>query len=308
MRLAANAFVFYGTLYSLYNGDRHEWMGALALVLATAYAAVARLELALYRRDRRILLVTLGTALAFVTLAIPIQLESNWITIAWALEALAILWAGFEAGADRLRDTAIVVFALAVGRLVFWDTPWRYRPTFTPVFNRYFLRLGVLRKLGLALFGLTIVKVVTIDISELRQFYRILALLALGLLLLWAAWAYNRFVLDLETLDKSRTDHADLRLYDAAGREIPYALRIRREIQTTEAFQAREFDRGTEGVVFRFSSMGRTAEQKGVAYPVSRYRYLRIRAPTAGRPRRIASTSAAESRSSDWLCQSAARR
>jgi uncharacterized membrane protein len=33
-----------------------------------------------------------------------------------------------------------------------------------------------------------------VDISELRQFYRIVALLALGLVLMGVAWAYQRTV------------------------------------------------------------------------------------------------------------------
>ncbi len=52
------------------------------------------------------------------------------------------------------------------------------------------------------------------------------------------------FVLDVEALGQSRTDHADLRLYDAAGKEIPYALRILRESSTTELLKAEEFNRG----------------------------------------------------------------
>jgi len=50
------------------------------------------------------------------------------------------------------------------------------------------------RVAGLVLFGLTLLKVVFVDISELRQFYRIVALLALGLVLMGVAWAYQRTV------------------------------------------------------------------------------------------------------------------
>jgi uncharacterized membrane protein len=48
------------------------------------------------------------------------------------------------------------------------------------------------RVAGLVLFGMTLVKVVFFDISELEQFYRIVALLALGMVLLGVAWAYQR--------------------------------------------------------------------------------------------------------------------
>jgi len=54
------------------------------------------------------------------------------------------------------------------------------------------LQLRAWRVAGLALFGLTLVKVLLLDIPELRQFYRIVALLALGVVLLVVAWKYQR--------------------------------------------------------------------------------------------------------------------
>ena len=287
VRLAVNPFVFYATCYALLNDDQHDWMAALALLLAVVYSGLARTELALRPSDRRVLLVTLGTALTFVTVAIPVQLESNWITIAWAAEAVALLWAGLETKAQPLRVFSSIVFAMALARFLFLDTPWDSRAAFTPVFNRYFLgtlaltaglaaaaylygrarqraaliaglvgfavlwigssvetltyfsvqadamvgstrpeaveairhlrwagqlalsllwsayaglltaagfrvRLRALRSTGLVVFGFTLAKVVSVDIPELRQFYRIVALLALGLVLLGAAWVYQR--------------------------------------------------------------------------------------------------------------------
>jgi hypothetical protein len=50
--------------------------------------------------------------------------------------------------------------------------------------------------------------------------------------------------LSVEALDGARSDLADLRLYDANGREIPYALRIWREIYESDAFEAQEINRG----------------------------------------------------------------
>lgn len=71
------------------------------------------------------------------------------------------------------------------------------------------------------------------------------------------AWPYYKeiqghggpadFVLDRDVLDKSRMDQTDLRLYDSAGREIPYALRIRRDIDSHSLFTSREFNRAVEG-------------------------------------------------------------
>jgi hypothetical protein len=136
-----------------------------------------------------------------------------------------------------------------------------------------------------------------------------------------------RLSLDRETLDAFKDDASDLRLYDSAGHEIPHALRVRREINTQEAVDARIFDTSvengsarascdlgekpqehnevaietagnnfrrlvdvqgspdgsqwftlvSEANLFRFTAGGRTVEQMAVDYPVSRYRYLRVR-------------------------------
>jgi hypothetical protein len=135
------------------------------------------------------------------------------------------------------------------------------------------------------------------------------------------------FVLDRETLDQARANQEDLRLYDSAGREVPYVLRVRRALASTNAFPAREFNRAVDGgvaqvsldlgegtedhnqveidtsgndfrrlvevqgsadgaqwstlasaaIIFRFAAGGDTVEQEAVDYPVSRYRYLRVR-------------------------------
>ena len=50
------------------------------------------------------------------------------------------------------------------------------------------------------------------------------------------------FVVPIQVMDKSREDLADLRLYDASGREIPYALRIRKEVDEMREVAARVFN------------------------------------------------------------------
>lgn len=54
-------------------------------------------------------------------------------------------------------------------------------------------------------------------------------------------------VLPLEVMDKAREDLADLRLYDAANREIPYAIRIRREFDDQREIGGSVFNQGVVG-------------------------------------------------------------
>jgi uncharacterized membrane protein len=107
--------------------------------MALVYAAAAKLMLDRRATTRAEMLLLIGVALTFVTLAIPIQLKSNWITIAWAVEGVAILWTGIEMKSQRLRAIAHALFGLAILKLAFWDTPWGHRAPFTPVVNKYFL-------------------------------------------------------------------------------------------------------------------------------------------------------------------------
>ena len=137
--LLANPLAFFATSYHLLSPTHHDWMGVFAIGMALVYAGAAKILLARASRNRREILLLIAVALMFVTLAIPIQLHSNWITIAWAVEGLAILWAALEIRSLRLRVHAFALFALAFGKFLLWDTPYGFRPAFTPVFNRYFL-------------------------------------------------------------------------------------------------------------------------------------------------------------------------
>lgn len=137
--LLANPFIFFATTYHLFNPTHHDWMGAFAIIMALLYAGIAKFLLTRGVKSRREILLLIAVALTFVTIAIPIQLRSNWITIAWAVEGVAILWAAIEIQSLRLHVHAFALFALAFGKFLLWDTPYGYRPAFTPVFNRYFL-------------------------------------------------------------------------------------------------------------------------------------------------------------------------
>jgi uncharacterized membrane protein len=72
-----------------------DYMGALPVVQAAFLLGLVVLILRREgpeKRDRGRLAIVAGVALAFVTAAIPLQLDKQWITIGWALEAAALAW------------------------------------------------------------------------------------------------------------------------------------------------------------------------------------------------------------------------
>jgi len=94
--LVINPFVFFATSYYLLNPDHHDWMGVFAIGMALLFASIARFFLDHSPSRPLESLLLIGIGLTFVTLAIPIQLKSNWITIAWAFEGVVMLWSGIE--------------------------------------------------------------------------------------------------------------------------------------------------------------------------------------------------------------------
>jgi len=62
-----------------------------AILLGVLLINLLRIEAPGERALGRLALVA-GTALAFITVAIPLQLEKEWITIGWALEGAALAW------------------------------------------------------------------------------------------------------------------------------------------------------------------------------------------------------------------------
>ena len=138
--LLINPFVYFATSYHLLNPSYHDWMGVFAIAMAVVYAGSTKLLLDRSAARRGEALVLIGVAITFVTLAIPIQLRSNWITMAWAVEALVVLWTSIQTNSKRLHGLAWALFTLALGKVVVWDTSTiAWRTDFTPVFNRYFL-------------------------------------------------------------------------------------------------------------------------------------------------------------------------
>ena len=80
--LVVNAFVYFATAYYFLNTDYHDWMGVFAIGMALIYAGTTKVLLGRSDTTRTESLLLIGVAVTFVTIAIPIQLRSNWITIA----------------------------------------------------------------------------------------------------------------------------------------------------------------------------------------------------------------------------------
>jgi uncharacterized membrane protein len=91
-----NSFVYYGYGYSTLDAHTE---GEQFLGLFTLYTAVLHFVacVIIYRQQNQfkdIFYFVAGMVLVFLTLAVPVQLEGNWVTVVWAVEAALLFWIG----------------------------------------------------------------------------------------------------------------------------------------------------------------------------------------------------------------------
>ena len=117
-----NAGVCFLFLYQLYKSDLST-LTWYTLALAGFYLAMSRLfRLRFPEQDTNFLkLLHVAIATGFLTIAIPIKLEAQWITIGWLVESAALLWTSVKTRTDFLRYLAVTVLALGIYHLLLYD-------------------------------------------------------------------------------------------------------------------------------------------------------------------------------------------
>ncbi|MFO0816667.1 MAG: DUF2339 domain-containing protein [Pirellulales bacterium] len=121
--------------------DRHsDWRGTAAVIFAGAYALEARVLMASRTASRSLLLFAVVLTTGFITLALPLQASTSWVSLGWSAMASALWWFGWRVERWQLRGLAAALGTLALGRLALVDIPrlsWDHaaRGPYTPVIN-----------------------------------------------------------------------------------------------------------------------------------------------------------------------------
>jgi uncharacterized membrane protein len=98
---------------------QYRWaLTTVVVALAAAHAGAERLLPAgREARTRAARVLYGGLALTFATLAIPIRCDGKWITIAWALEGVILIWSGLQIKFPMMRWAGLSLFAVVAARL-----------------------------------------------------------------------------------------------------------------------------------------------------------------------------------------------
>ena len=119
----ANAGTYFLQAYAMIMDISHTEMAWFSLALAAVYLALNRLrsKSSDAAGEQNLRLMHLALAVGLVTVAIPIRLESHWITIGWFVEAATLLWVGERIESDLLNVFALAALVLGVARLLLFD-------------------------------------------------------------------------------------------------------------------------------------------------------------------------------------------
>jgi uncharacterized membrane protein len=94
--LLANSFIFFGIGFAVltkHNSGEHL-LGLFTLCNAIVHFLVAVIIYKNKLADRNLFYLVAGLVLVFITIAIPVQLDGNWVTLLWAGEAALLFVIG----------------------------------------------------------------------------------------------------------------------------------------------------------------------------------------------------------------------
>lgn len=123
-----NSFIYYGYGYStidtLEGGE--QLLGLFTLFVAVIHFIACVIIYKQQSQFRDIFYFVAGMVLVFITLAVPVQLEGNWVTLVWAVEAALLFWIGRTKSFPVYEKLSYPLIALAFGSLLHdWDTTYQ---------------------------------------------------------------------------------------------------------------------------------------------------------------------------------------
>ena len=135
--LASNTFLFYGAGMLVLEQYHPEFKGLFTAALGLLNCGYAWFLYKKFGLDKTAVYLLVGLTLTFITLAIPIQFEGNFITLFWAAEAVMLMWLGQKSKITYYRFASIIVHTLMIGSLLMdWAAIYRSESILNIVFNK----------------------------------------------------------------------------------------------------------------------------------------------------------------------------
>jgi uncharacterized membrane protein len=144
-----NASAYFAATYSMLDQHYRFELAWLMVAVAALFFVLTR---ALQTREGTAhplfgpLYLALGVG--FLTIAIPLKLESYWNTLGWIVEAGALFWVAHRSGRMLLRILGAGAFLLGIFRLMLLDSFSQEPLLINPRFGLYLVTIGALALLA----------------------------------------------------------------------------------------------------------------------------------------------------------------
>ena len=118
-----NAVTYFLQAYAMISDISTTEMAWFSLALAAVYLSLNRVRPRSTddAAEHNLKLMHLALALGLITVAIPIRLNTHWITIGWFVEAAVLLWLAGRIKSDLLNIFALTALVLGIVRLLMID-------------------------------------------------------------------------------------------------------------------------------------------------------------------------------------------
>jgi uncharacterized membrane protein len=110
--LISNTFLFYGAGMEILHNYHPELKGLFSLLMALFNLVCSWLLYKKLKSDPKLVYLMIGLTLTFITLVAPVQLQGNYITIFWALEAVLLIWLAQKSGIALYRFASGIITGL----------------------------------------------------------------------------------------------------------------------------------------------------------------------------------------------------
>ncbi len=119
--LISNTFLFFGAGMQILSYYHPELKGIFAVLLAGFNLICSFLLYKKFKADVKLVYLMIGLTLTFVTIAAPIQLHGNYITLFWALESVLLIWLAQRSKIVLFRFASVIItFLMFISLLMDW--------------------------------------------------------------------------------------------------------------------------------------------------------------------------------------------
>lgn len=119
--LAASLLLLWAVYWILNDAGQNQWMGLTFLLLALLHMGLAALARQLLSRFTEDILAFLGGGLLFAVLALPAQLDGEWVSLGWALEGAVLAWFAVRVKSHTLLGAASLIGLIGVVKPLVYD-------------------------------------------------------------------------------------------------------------------------------------------------------------------------------------------